>query len=126
MTLIEKIKRKLGRCDDCWRKAEYHFELHDVEYFGDEPTEVVIHFHNCFKHAEISGFCLGCGGFWGGVESFGSKIKAYCSDCAEELEYDMGIHEDQFGEYYGPFEDYDDYGRDFSEKSPIVSKVKEE
>ncbi len=110
--MLSKIKRILNRCDSCWREADFHFELHDVEYEGEESKEVIHHFYNCYKHALKSGFCLGCGGFWAGVESFDfSKVKGYCSDCVDELEDELGI-----GECYGDYDYYDDYEHDFEEK----------
>jgi hypothetical protein len=36
----------------------------------------------CWGHARKHGFCPGCGGFWGGVESFEMGLYGdYCDEC---------------------------------------------
>ena len=106
MKIIERIKRKLNRCDDCWKEAIEHFTLEP----WDEDTPY--HYHYCFKHALKSGFCVGCGGFFAGVESFDfSEHEGWCDDCYDDLKWDMGE-----GEEYGDMDYYDDYAHSFDEK----------
>ncbi|OGU61661.1 MAG: hypothetical protein A2V66_15580 [Ignavibacteria bacterium RBG_13_36_8] len=105
MKIYKKIKQKLGLCNLCWRRAQYHFELE--EYFKKGNKEFLfsgrvrtIKFQYCYKHAETSGFCLGCGYFLAGTEAFDSStIKGYCQECIDEINYDLGVPD--------PNEEYD-------------------
>jgi len=111
MKIIQKIKRKLDRCDSCWKKAHYHFEYPAL---SEEDAKKPTFEYCCYDHAIDSGFCTGCGYFCSGTEDFDfSKVKGMCGQCVEDLEYDLGI-----GEEYGDMEYYDDYAHDFSEKQP--------
>ena len=50
---------------------------------GNDPPDR----YYCFKHASENGFCPGCGGFWGGVESFEFGSDAgWCASCASEFD----------------------------------------
>ncbi len=57
----------------------------------------------CVDHAHQAGFCKGCGGFWGGVESFefpeSSLLQGYCYDCRESIKHDApefwGLDDDE-------------------------------
>lgn len=41
----------------------------------------------CYEHLGAAGFCLGCGGFYGGVESFHFGDPAHlCDDCRHDPE----------------------------------------
>jgi len=113
MRIIIWIKRKLNRCDRCWKEATSHFSLPPM---SEEDTE---HFYQyCYDHAVKSGFCLGCGGFFAGVESFDfSSHRGWCDDCHDEIESELGI-----GEEYGDMDYYDDYAHDFNEKQPLEVK----
>ena len=51
---------------------------------GDPTTEVPIVFL-CIDHAKEFGFCYGCGGFYGGVESFDFGQFNLCQDCYDEI-----------------------------------------
>lgn len=55
----------------------------------------------CRNHVEDSGFCWGCGLFWGGVESFDFSRTGLCENC--EIEFDDDWDEDDY-DY-----EYDDY-----------------
>ena len=113
--MLRKIKRKLNRCDECWKKAEYHFEFPAL---SEEDAKNPTFNYCCYDHAINSGFCMGCGYFCAGTEDFDfSKVKGMCGQCVEDLEYDLGIHPDQLdAEFYGSMDYYDDYGHDFEEK----------
>lgn len=115
MKLIQKIKRKLDRCDSCWKKAEYHFEYPAL---SEEDAKKPTFDYCCYDHAITSGFCMGCGYFCSGTEDFDfSKVKGLCGQCVEDLEYDLGIEEFP-GECFGDMDYYDDYAHDFNEKQP--------
>ena len=110
MRLIKRIKRKLNRCDCCWKRATEHFVLEP----WDEKLGAEIHYHYCYNCALESGFCVGCGGFFAGAERFDfSDHQGWCDDCWDELKWDMGE-----GEEYGDMDYYDDYAHSFDEKQP--------
>ena len=56
----------------------------------------------CLSHAKGAGFCIGCGRFWGGVESFDFGDSGICDDCQrlEEEEYEL------YEEEYDPSDPY--------------------
>jgi len=111
MNIIQKIKRKLDRCDSCWKKARYHFEYPAL---SEEDAKNPTFDYCCYDHAITSGFCIGCGYFCAGTESFDmSEVKGMCSDCVDEWNSELGI-----GEEYGDMDYYDDYAHDFSKKQP--------
>jgi hypothetical protein len=58
----------------------------------------------CAEHAFSAGFCIGCGGFFGGFEHFHfSEIRGHCPDCVRALKHEIGEREDV---YEDDFEDY--------------------
>lgn len=115
MKIIKWIKRKLNICFDCWKKAGYHFEYPPMNL---EDTDLEVQY--CFEHAKKSGFCLGCGGFFAGVESFDfSEVEGFCSDCIDEINYELGW--DPYDEY-GDADYYDDYAHSFDERQPAPSQ----
>lgn len=129
--ILRKIKRLLNRCDDCycWRKARHHFILPDHaglervngkerKEFEEKYNEKIEDYYYCYKHAENSGFCLGCGYFLAGTDSFDfSKCKGYCQECIDEINADLGYVEYP-GEYMGEYDYYDNYTHNFDEKQP--------
>ena len=117
---IKWIKRKLDRCDNCWRKSEYKFSLPDLGPMNEKGiVEVKYHyFYYCYQHSETSGFCMGCGGFFAGTEEFfQSGVRGLCVDCKEELEYDLGLNEDPYEDEEWEWDDND---------CPLIEPSKEE
>lgn len=48
----------------------------------------------CPKHAHENGFCVSCGQFWAGVESFDFNNPAgLCDNCRDQWEADTGVFE---------------------------------
>jgi hypothetical protein len=47
-------------------------------------------YHYCWTHARDAGFCHGCGGFFGGVESFEVNSLGLCAACFDSLEDEVG------------------------------------
>jgi len=79
-------------CSDCNAEGWQHFTMPD---FGDPGKDQDFHF--CGEHAQKSGFCLGCGYFCGGVESFDfSEMPGYCSDCVDEIKGNMGFYDEDY------------------------------
>ena len=57
---------------------------------GDEPSEYL-----CGDHAGRAGYCIGCGTFWGGVETFEFGPHAgWCDNCASEFETEDDADDD--------------------------------
>lgn len=55
----------------------------------------------CQAHIEATGFCSGCGHFWGGVESFDFDPQHLCDNCRHDPDLSDGYernddHEDWF------------------------------
>lgn len=48
----------------------------------------------CWEHIQHSGFCRGCGRFWGGVESFEFSRSKLCDDCQHEADIADDIDRD--------------------------------
>ena len=119
MKIINWIKRKLDRCDDCREKAVYHFEYPPMSEKDEGKDYLKVQY--CYGHAIKSGFCCGCGGFFAGCESFDfSKHQGYCDDCYDDFLSDTQDFED--GDFYGDFDYYDDYAHNFDEKQPQAVK----
>lgn len=53
----------------------YEFSYTD----GEKPS------YYCGGHAHEQGFCVGCGGFFGGVESSDCSRSGLCDQCEDEL-----------------------------------------
>jgi len=67
---------------------------------SDEPDE-----YYCPQHAFESGYCKGCGQFWGGIERFGFG-SGYCEHC--EAEFDDDDYEDDDSGYYDFYHEWED------------------
>jgi hypothetical protein len=77
--------------------------------FGD--AVVTPDYYYCAEHAKVEGFCWGCGGFFGGLESFDfgyayGHIKGLCENCDHQVKTDCGEYDDE--DWDDP-DDYDDY-----------------
>lgn len=68
----------------------------------DEPHEYL-----CGKHMFVSGYCPGCGLFWGGIESFEFSEYHLCDNCEDEVR----AEEEEMDEVYStyPFDSEDDW-----------------
>ena len=64
------------------------------------PTDARPYEYLCWQHIEDSGFCVGCGQFWAGIESFDFRRSQLCDNCASEVEDD-----DDWGESYAEWDD---------------------
>lgn len=78
MKLINKIKSKLGFCEEkgCWSRQTEIWKI-DEDYSH----------RFCYNHNY--GFCWGCGGFYGGVEDFEMSESRLCFNCKC---FDCGQH----------------------------------
>lgn len=49
----------------------------------DRPSEYL-----CAEHAHQAGYCIGCGQFSAGIESFDFRVRyqGYCDNCAHQME----------------------------------------
>ena len=65
----------------------------------DRPGEYL-----CWKHIDGSGYCVGCGQFWAGVESFDLSRSQLCDNCEFQHDDDYGraFHDDY---EFDPWED---------------------
>lgn len=63
----------------------------------------------CEEHARRAGFCVGCGGFWGGVESFEfSRYPGYCEECSWEFDRMAAWSDEPDDDWgYDPWEHWD-------------------
>lgn len=75
--------------------------------FPDGKTKKVL----CSECAVNAGFCISCGGFFGGTEEFlRSGFKGCCVDCKSEIDGDSGLCDDPLhAEYWGEEVDWEDY-----------------
>lgn len=66
------------------------------DWEGETSTQAEI---LCEKHAPQVGFCVGCGVFAGGLESFefAPKVRGYCETCGDAIasEVDLEDEDDQ-------------------------------
>lgn len=75
-------------CDSCGKSTD---GLMCCEYPHDGSQ-----FKLCPSCMEDSGFCLRCGVFSAGIESFDfSDIPGYCIDCVQELREDFGEYDEE-------------------------------
>lgn len=58
----------------------------------------------CDEHIRHSGYCMGCGQFWGGIESFDFG-NGFCEHCNAEFDDN---YDDDYDDDYGAI-DYDDF-----------------
>jgi hypothetical protein len=65
----------------------------------------------CWEHREIEGFCVCCGTFSAGFESFGfGPYRGYCDDCARVAEAEDRMWEDGYDDDgYSNYDEYDEY-----------------
>lgn len=61
--------------------------------WGDGANEP---YHYCHEHARAHGWCPGCLGFWGGIESFDFSHTGFCESCT----WDMEAHESDDYSYW--------------------------
>ena len=74
-------------CDECGKRTD---GLMTCTYSHDESTTKLC--PDCIKD---SGFCLRCGYYSAGQESFDfSDMEGYCADCADEIKHEFEDDED--------------------------------
>lgn len=54
----------------------------DVYEVPDTKGEPPVFDYYCSAHATKAGYCVGCGGFYGGIESF--ELEGMCENCIED------------------------------------------
>lgn len=119
LRFLKKIWYLLQRkhiCEECNKAAQYSF----LGPYLEEGEKKLPTFHFCQDHASRSGWCLGCGFFCGGIESFDfSEIAAFCEQCVDEIKTDCGEYDDYGDEldYFDPYEE--DYEQELEEESEI-------
>lgn len=98
--------------DGCTSKATREYEYPVFE--SVEGKTVVATAWICNEHVADEGFCINCGGFWAGVESYDfSRIKGVCENCIHEFDDDS---ENEFDDG----DDWDEYPESwYDAKSPI-------
>lgn len=75
-----------GYCtvDGCMNEANPYW-FPDNEYPNDPDGKY------CTEHAHAAGWCWGCGGFWGGIESFDFQSQhGLCENCEPGFLHDIG------------------------------------
>lgn len=78
---------KVTFCDQC------NTSEGDIVTYQLEDSE----FDLCAECAIKAGFCISCGGFFGGTEEFlHSGFRGCCADCRAELELEDGYEPDDF------------------------------
>lgn len=92
---VRWLKEKLHRCqrEGCWKKGNPCYYPPHGEPDDDVPVWV------CCEHMKVEGFCVGCGGFWAGVESFDFG-PGWCDNCAPEWEEPFDEDYDNADEEY--------------------------
>ena len=78
------------------------------DYYGTGGTRPDAYY--CHRHIEHTGFCKGCGSFWGGIESFDFALHGYpgyCDNCAFQLRADDRPWNgpDDYDDGYDPYDD---------------------
>jgi hypothetical protein len=98
------VKKHLKRCSypGCWKRGSECY-LPD-NYDWDRPSEYM-----CDDHKGLF-YCLSCGQFWAGIESFDFIHPGYCDNCWDEIRYDYDDDYDDVRDYDD--EVYDDWGFD--------------
>ena len=87
-----------GRCqhEGCSNQGISYSYPH--EEYGLPPKSEVY----CARHARAAGFCIGCGQFWGGIESFDFGDSPLCEECLTLSEEEYEHFDD--GDYeYDPY-----------------------
>jgi hypothetical protein len=86
----KRNRRPTVRCELCRSRYVIECRLHPQ----DKADRYL-----CFECAERKGFCVGCGIFSAGVESFEfGRYRAYCENCQDELRAED--FDDHDPEYY--------------------------
>jgi hypothetical protein len=76
-------------CDDC--KGTDQVETYQYPTANDATEDL------CYDCAIKGGFCVGCGWFMAGIESFDfSPVKGYCVECRSEFERDEYCDDDDY------------------------------
>jgi hypothetical protein len=90
-TEIEKALQPLSQhdaCEDCGKRSD---GLMTCFFVDGERTKLC---PDCIKD---SGFCLRCGNYCAGMESFDfSDMPGYCRDCVVEIESEFDDEEDDY------------------------------
>lgn len=69
-----------------------------------DNTGIQVIEHLCEEHAYESGYCVLCGEFWGGIETFDIDNPSHlCENCLEQIKDETG--ENDTNEYYEGFEE---------------------
>lgn len=119
MTEIEKAMEPINQhdaCDDCGKRTD---GLMTCTYSHDGSTTKLC--PDCIKD---SGFCLRCGNFCAGMESFDfSDMPGYCSDCRREINDEFGEdeEEDDWDSEWGDDWD-DDFDQECEDNNPNDSQ----
>lgn len=71
-------------------------------YLSDDPDTP--YEYRCWQHIWDSGFCVACGQFWAGIESFDFRRSQLCDNCAGDDWVEYG--DDDWGESYAEWDDY--------------------
>lgn len=101
------IKCEVEGCDwlgtACFYPDNSIYGLSDEEIEAGEAEKAEPDHYYCAKHAHKSGFCFGCGEFWGGVESFdfGAGARSgLCENCLSNGDFDDEEEEEDDGYYF--------------------------
>lgn len=65
----------------------------DDDFFDDKVSEWL-----CPEHAHEAGYCMVCGRFWGGIESFDFLHPGYCDNCWDEIQADGADGDEECGD----------------------------
>jgi len=88
--ITDSIKHAAHICqhDGCWERHTITCQLqHPARQTPD-------YYYYCAKHIQDGGFCLGCGAFCAGIESFDFSPVGLCDSCRAELDDDWSDAED--------------------------------
>ena len=84
--MTESIEKNVAPCEDCGTKGTRY-----------EENETEGHYY-CWAHAKAHGFCPSCGNVVEGIERedfFYMPKYGICSNCVEDLKYELGEFDDQ-------------------------------
>jgi len=91
---------KICNEEGCKKESIVRCYLPDND-FDSEPDE-----YYCAKHAQENGYCIGCGIFCAGINSFDFIHPGWCDNCYDQINDDFDDEDDLYEG--GRMDDYDD------------------
>ena len=92
MRIIRRLKELILKKHFCeYNRCNSEAEEYILEDWDEVKNQILpVSFWYCPEHAKNGGFCLWCGGFWGGVEFFEVSESGVCENCYDEVKAEFG------------------------------------